>query len=190
MRRTFLRVRKKAACTVPHLRVPWGKTAYSARQGSQNWRRGDLRVARQRNCVQRGQLREPCAGGLRLGLKAATSASLPFSPASQMAAPRQPNRSSVNHAPGICARSPKTAPSLSLPSSPAAHIAAPRQPNRSPPIATRKPRHPLTLMPSMSGRDMTGEQWPTLARILGALLLRLCTALLQSRLSTYANAML
>ena len=105
MRRPFFRVRQKTACTMPQLRVPWDKTACSARQGPEIcWRRDDLRVARQRNCVQHGRLREPCAGGLRQGPTTAPSASMPLPPAAHVPAPRQPNRSSVTHMPELCAR--------------------------------------------------------------------------------------
>ena len=101
MRRPFFRVPKIIACTMPQLRVPWCKTACSAPKVPEIcWKRVDLRVVRQRNCVQRGQLREPCAGGLRQTPKTATSPSLPPPPAAHMAALRQPNLSPVTHAPG------------------------------------------------------------------------------------------
>ena len=104
MRRPFFRVRQKTACTVPHLRVPWGKTACSVPKAPEFcWKRGDLRVAYLRNCVQHGQLREPCAGGLR---QAQRPAHLFYAsqPATHAAVSRRPNSDRVTHAPKLCAR--------------------------------------------------------------------------------------
>ena len=109
------------------------------------------------------RLSHPFTEDLRQNPTAATSASLPLSPAIHVAAPRQPKGSSATHAPGSRARPkrlPHPLPCFSrqqVTQSPcvsrtANHAVAPRQPNRKP-RSRPASAEPQTMQPPRVSRN-------------------------------------